>query len=174
MNKRKAGHTERAALTLLYGCVAATLLPLHAQAQTQAPESLPVAPGAPASPATPDSGAHQIEEVVVTATKRERALRDIPESITAFNGGTLETQGKQNMIDFIQQSPGVVASQESQGFIRVSMRGISTDTDAESINASPVGIFIGDTAFTDPYLNSIVPDMSAFDQIGRASCRERV
>lgn len=108
----------------------------------------------------------QIEEIVVTATKRKQSLRDIPASISAITGAQLEEQGKLSLNDFIQQSPGVVATQASQGFTRISMRGISTDTNPTSINASPVGIFIGDTAFTDPYINNIAPDLSAFDLAG--------
>src|SRR5690606_33992397 len=38
-------------------------------------------------------GTVQIEEIVVTATKREQSLRDIPASITAFNGEDLENEG---------------------------------------------------------------------------------
>ncbi|PTU33107.1 TonB-dependent receptor [Stenotrophobium rhamnosiphilum] len=114
----------------------------------------------------PVGNSRQIEEIVVTATKREESIRDIPASISAFSGADLENQGKLNLNDFIQQSPGVVASQQGSGFTRISMRGISTDTNPTSTNPATVGIFIGDTAFTDPYINGITPDLSAFDLSG--------
>ncbi|MES2684242.1 MAG: TonB-dependent receptor [Pseudomonadota bacterium] len=107
--------------------------------------------------------ARGIEEIVVTATKREESLRDIPASISAFDGKNLENQGKQNLNDFIQESPGVTANSASPGFIRISMRGISTDTNPASPAPATVGILIGDTAFTDPYISNITPDLSAFD-----------
>jgi iron complex outermembrane receptor protein len=110
-----------------------------------------------------DDAPRELEEVVVTATKRAKPLREIPASITAFDGKTLEDQGKQNLNDYIQESPGVTANSASPGFIRISMRGISTDTNPASAAPATVGILIGDTAFTDPYISNITPDLSSFD-----------
>ncbi|WP_240783524.1 TonB-dependent receptor [Stenotrophobium rhamnosiphilum] len=108
----------------------------------------------------------RIEEIVVTATKRAESIREIPQSITAISGASLENTGKLNLIDFIQETPGVTATQGSAGYTRFTMRGISTDTGPTSPSSSPVGIFVGDTAFTDPYIANIVPDLSAFDLSG--------
>lgn len=108
-------------------------------------------------------GPFQIEEVIVTATKREQSIREIPASITAFSGEKLESSGKLNLNDFIQETPGVTAAQAAPGYTRLTFRGISTDTNPYAGNAQPVGIFIGDTPFTDPYIANIVPDLSAFD-----------
>ena len=112
------------------------------------------------------SGSHAIEEITVTATKREESLRQIPASIDAIAGAKLEESGKQSLNDFLQESPGVTMSQSNSGYSQISIRGISTDTKPIAETPSPVGIFIGDTAFTDPYLASIVPDLSAFDLSG--------
>jgi outer membrane receptor protein involved in Fe transport len=119
----------------------------------------PAAVGAPASASAPT----QIEEVVVTATKRKQSVRDVPQSIAVFTGAQLENSGKINLSDFIEETPGVTASEGGPGFTRVSMRGVETDTNPYSGMTSTVGYFIGDTAFTDSYNNSIIPDLSAFD-----------
>ncbi|NKF23033.1 TonB-dependent receptor [Solimonas marina] len=105
----------------------------------------------------------QIAEVVVTATKRKKSLRDIPASITEFDGSTLEEQGKQNLTDYLQQAPGVTLTSIAPSFPRISMRGISTDTSGLSPLPSPTGIFIGDVAFSDPYISNVQPDLAAFD-----------
>ena len=113
---------------------------------------LPVRPG------------RQIEEIVVTATKREQNLREIPASISAFEGDDLEKKGKFNLEDYLQETPGVVINSQGPGTgIRVTIRGIATETNPTSARPSPVGIFIGDTAFTDPYLAGLIPDLNAFD-----------
>lgn len=117
----------------------------------------------PLAAAAPIADDRQIAEVVVTATKREASLRDIPASIAAFDGATLETQGKLNLNDYVQETPGVVANSSSPGLIRVTMRGIATDTNPTSATPSAVGILIGDTAFSDPYIAGVTPDLSAFD-----------
>lgn len=116
----------------------------------------------PEPPATPSEHA-QLEEIVVTATKRAKSLRDIPASISAVDGKKLESQGKLNLGSFIQESPGVTATETSPGIMRIAMRGISTDAEPLSIIPSATGILIGDVAFTDPYISSITPDLSAFD-----------
>ncbi len=124
-------------------------LPLTQTADKAAPAAAPAAT--------------QIEEVVVTATKRKESVRDIPESISVFTGAQLEDKGKLNLTDFIEESPGVTASDGGPGFTRVTMRGMETDTNPYSGQPPTVGYFIGDTAFTDPYTNNIIPDLSAFD-----------
>ena len=111
-------------------------------------------------------GPAQIEEIVVTATKREQSIREIPASISAFSGEKLENSGSLDLNDFIRESPGVTVAQGAPGFSRMTFRGISTDTLPSAGNAQPVGIFIGDTPFTDPYIANIVPDLSAFDLAG--------
>lgn len=117
----------------------------------------------PPAPRTTPQGPAEIAEIVVTATKRTQSIRDIPASITAFTGEDLENKGQLNLNDFVQESPGVTAAQGSPGFTRLTFRGISTDTNPYAGNAQPVGIFIGDVPFTDPYIANIIPDLSAFD-----------
>jgi iron complex outermembrane receptor protein len=108
----------------------------------------------------------QLEEVIVTATKRAESVRDIPASITAFSGKSLEDEGQLNLMDYIQRTPGLTVNQSYPGLSRFTIRGISTETTPTSPLPTPVGFFIGDTAFTDPYLASIIPDLSAFDLAG--------
>lgn len=107
--------------------------------------------------------APQIEEVIVTATKRTENLRDIPASIAHFSGEALEEQGKMNLAEFLQETPGVVVNNATPGFMRISVRGIGIDNSPSATIPSPVGILIGDTSFTDPYIGSITPDLNAFD-----------
>ena len=119
----------------------------------------------PSAPrAKPEPPRRQIEEIVVTATKREESLRDIPASISAFEGDELEKQGKLNLEDYLQETPGVVINSQGPGAgIRVTVRGIATETNPTSSRPSPVGILIGDTAFSDPYIAGLIPDLNAFD-----------
>lgn len=129
-------------------------------------ETIPVAQMSTAEllePTLPPPESTQLEEIVVTATKRAKSLRDIPASISAFDGEKLESQGKLDLGSFIQESPGVTATQNGPGFMRIAMRGISTDAEPLSIIPSASGILIGDVAFTDPYISNITPDLSAFD-----------
>ena len=118
----------------------------------------------PAAEEKKDAGSPtRLEDVVVTATKRKRRVRDVPASITAFDGKKLEEQGKVGLLDYLEEAPGVTADTQAPGVLRVSMRGISVDTAPASGQPPPTGIFINDVAFSDPYVNGVQPDLSAFD-----------
>ena len=47
-----------------------------------------------------------MEEVVVQARKREEELQDVPLSITAFNGDTIERMYGENLSEFSKYTPG--------------------------------------------------------------------
>nr|WP_286855070.1 TonB-dependent receptor [Spongiibacter sp.] len=84
-------------------------------------------------------------------------------SISAFDGGELESRGMLSVNDILEQTPGVTSNSARPGDQRVVMRGISTSASPTSTVPYPVGIFIGDTALNEPYAASITPDLSAFD-----------
>lgn len=54
------------------------------------------------------STAHaQIEEIVVTAQKREQSLNDVPVAVTAFTGEDMKQLGQTQPIDLAGQTPGL-------------------------------------------------------------------
>ena len=67
-----------------------------------------------------------LEEVIVTAQKREENLQDIPIAITAFSGAKLEALGIDSIQDLGAVTPGLTTS-NSAGFNVVFLRGIGTD-----------------------------------------------
>ncbi len=62
-----------------------------------------------ASAVSVTAGAAAIEEIVVTATKREESLQDVPIAVTALTGDALEELGITNFADYVLQLPGVTA-----------------------------------------------------------------
>jgi outer membrane receptor protein involved in Fe transport len=110
-----------------------------------------------------DPDAVALGDIVVTATKREKSRRDIPASIDAIDGKSLEARGVLSVNEVLEQTPGVTTNSVRPGDQRIIMRGISTSASPISTVPYPVGIFIGDTALNEPYAASITPDLSAFD-----------
>ncbi|MET0272148.1 MAG: TonB-dependent receptor [Phenylobacterium sp.] len=55
----------------------------------------------------PDGGA-QVEEVVVTAQKREQNLQDVPVAVSAFSSDALQAQSVQSLVDLSAKAPNVV------------------------------------------------------------------
>ncbi len=115
-------------------------------------------PESQAAAVRPPPSHPQIEEVVVTATKRPQEIREIPQSITALDGEDLERRGAQNLQDIIKLVPGVNLPADAIA-PRITIRGIS-----QSTNTSPTaGSIFGNVSFADAYLPVATLDVNPFD-----------
>jgi iron complex outermembrane recepter protein len=56
-----------------------------------------------------------LEEVIVTATKRSESLQDVPMSITAMSGDSLERIGATTLLDFAVKVPNLGMAYEADG-----------------------------------------------------------
>jgi len=91
---------------------------------------------APAATAPAAAGA--LEEIVVTATRREESISKVPISITAFSQESLDQRGIRDLTELVRFTPGV--SIDTTGTNQISIRGISS-----SAGAGTTGIYIDDT-----------------------------
>lgn len=112
--------------------------------------------------AAESSQTNKIEEVLVTATKREQALRDIPASINALSGAALEEDGAQELADFLNQIPGITQNPLGTDQNRITIRGVGADT-ARLTTSQTTAIMIGETSFSDPMFSAVSPDVNPFD-----------
>src|SRR5215831_11593018 len=87
------------------------------------------ATGAAAAAATTNT----LEELVVTAEKREQNLQDVPIAISAFTDKTRDVVGIQSIQDMTNFTPGL---QYSTATDRVSLRGLGRLTNVLSADAS--------------------------------------
>ena len=79
-----------------------------------------------------------LEEIVVTATRREENISKVPISITAMNQDDLDQKGIRDFSEMVRFTPGV--SIDTSGTNAISIRGISS-----SGGAGTTGIYIDDT-----------------------------
>ena len=87
----------------------------------------------PAVPAIAQDGASVIEEIVVSARKRDESLQEVPIAITAFTEQIIEKAGIERPADFISLMPNVtIVDAANVGDTQVSIRGIVSTRDAES------------------------------------------
>ena len=70
----------------------------------------------------------QIEEITVTATKREESLQDVPVAITALSESALDEIGITNFADYVLELPGVTAGGSGPGQNTVYIRGVASTT----------------------------------------------
>lgn len=80
------------------------------------------------------SGSENVmEEIMVTARRREESLQDIPGTVTALSEETLRTAGVERAQDFIALTPGVTMVNAAEvGDTQVNIRGINGARDAEN------------------------------------------
>src|ERR1700679_3730684 len=97
---------------------------------------LAVAGDATTSATEPGAGA--LEEIVVTATRREESISKVPISITAMSQDMLDQKGIRDITELVRFTPGV--SIDTSGTNQISIRGISS-----SAGAGTTGIYIDDT-----------------------------
>jgi outer membrane receptor protein involved in Fe transport len=101
-----------------------------------------------------------LEEIIVTATKRPEAARDISGSVSAYSGEQLEQLGAETMEDYVTRLPGVVFNQERPGDSTITVRGVSTGQDP---GQGTTGYFINDVPLSDPGFSIGTPDIDTFD-----------
>ncbi|HEY0940986.1 MAG TPA: TonB-dependent receptor [Steroidobacter sp.] len=104
-------------------------------------------------------GSAQLEEIIVTATRRSERLQDVPLSITAFSQEDLTAKGIVGYEGLGRETPGVVINRPTANFNNFTARGIATNgyganlqnTVAIYIDELPISS-IGNTTVIDPNL----------------------
>ena len=74
-----------------------------------------------------EEGQAVLEEIIVTAEKREQALSDVPMAIAAFGQNTIEDRGYTNLESFFRQVPSVSLLDGGAQRKQVIIRGIAVD-----------------------------------------------
>ena len=88
-----------------------------------------------------------LEEIVVTATRREINLQDVGQSVRAFSTADIERQAFQDVEDVIGALPSVNLVNNQPGRNSIIMRGISTGS-AEYRTDSQVAVYLDDQPLT--------------------------
>ncbi len=130
-------HTSRVSL-IVVGTLASGLAALLPCAVLRADEAAASGPAAPASTQGASEAEHPLQEIVVTATRREESLSKIPVSVTALTQADMDDKGIKDFLDVARFTPGV--SIDNSATNAISIRGISS-----SGGAGTTGIYIDDT-----------------------------
>lgn len=90
-----------------------------------------------------------LEEVIVTATRRSSSLQEIPMSITALSGATIERDRLTNLNDVARVVPGMtVVDQGPRSAQTLTVRGLNvgsvTATDQSNDGGNTVGTYVGE------------------------------
>jgi iron complex outermembrane recepter protein len=92
----------------------------------------------------PTASAQQmvLEEVIVTAQKREQNLQDVPIAVTAFSGEALKLTGAKDMIDLASNAPSLIVDEvQSSNAPAFGIRGVFTSSQNFGLESS-VGLYV--------------------------------
>lgn len=110
--------------------------------------------GSSATLAQEDYAETELEEIIVTATRREVGLQDVPISITAFSQQQLDRQGLNSFLDFAQQVPSLGFNNAGgPTFQTLSIRGVGVASGgtAGGGSASTVAVYLDETPVVAPF-----------------------
>lgn len=106
------------------------------------------------------TGSRLMEEIIVTAQKREENLQDVPISVNAFSAEMLDARGIADAKELPQVTPGLVITSEA-GFAITYLRGVGSDA---FVMADPsVANYIDGIYF--PFEHGLSQDFGAVDRI---------
>lgn len=90
-----------------------------------------------------------LEEIIVTAQKKEESLQDIPVAVSAFSGEQIKALGYSDTTDIIQQIPALQLNTWSPNVTIFNLRGVSQNNFTDNLEA-PIAVY-----FDDAYMASI-------------------
>ena len=126
------------------------------------PETIPVdgAAEASAEEPKPESGNRFMQEIIVTAQKREENLQDVPISVQAFSADLLDARGIVDQSSLQQITPGLDIGTQV-GYTTVFLRGVGTDA---FLTADPsVATYIDGIYY--PFAQSLVQAFGAVERV---------
>jgi iron complex outermembrane receptor protein len=92
------------------------------------------------------SDSSQLEEVVVTAERRESTVQTTPMSLTAVSGADIEERGLTQLSNLVLSVPGVALHTSGPGMDEFEMRGVAS----VGGNSPTVGFYYDDISLTAP------------------------
>ena len=84
-----------------------------------------------------------LEEVKVTASKREQSMQDVGISVSAFSGDQMKALGVTNTVEITQQVPALQMLTFSPNLTVFNIRGVSQNNFTDNLEA-PVAVYVDD------------------------------
>ncbi|HEV7137195.1 MAG TPA: TonB-dependent receptor [Steroidobacteraceae bacterium] len=113
-----------------------------------------------AAPAARAASVDTLQEVVVTARKRQENLQDVPISIDVFSKQELRNLAISTMDDYLQKVPSISYISTGPGTQLFVMRGVSDGSNPNYSNTSSTGFFVDDMSMN---YGGSQPDLHLYD-----------
>ena len=120
----------------------------------------PRAPALDAAAATDTARGGPLQEVIVTARKREENLQNVPLSIDVFTKKDLQNLAINSIDDYAQKVPSISFISTGPGTQLFVMRGVSDGSNPNYANTSSTGFFVDDMSMS---WDGAQPDLHLYD-----------
>ncbi len=84
-----------------------------------------------------------LEEIMVTASKREQSMQDVGISVTSYSGDQMKALGVTNTVEITEQVPGLQMVTFSPHLTIFNIRGVSQNNFTDNLEA-PVAVYVDD------------------------------
>lgn len=105
----------------------------------------------------------ELEEVVVTAQRREQSIQEVANSLEVIGGGQIDLLGQVEFEDYLNTVSGVGFIKSGEGSNRVALRGIASFNENQygfSDSVSTVGVYLDDVPIAG---SASLPDLALYD-----------
>lgn len=110
-----------------------------------------------------DSSKASLEEVIVTAQKRQESLQDVPFALSALTTADLERIGANGAAEYLAQVPGVHYNAQGRGRSPIIIRGVSTEGSNFSNLQNSIETFVDDLPTLNRWGALTQTDLDTFD-----------
>lgn len=128
--------------------------------------TLVAVPGAQEARAQETSAQAALEEIVVTARRREESLQEIPVSVTAFSEASIDRNMFEGVADYFSRTPNVsFISKGSRDRKELSIRGVTNQLDSTEalIPANTFAFYIDEFSVSAATVNPAVMDFERIE-----------
>ncbi|MEQ9507303.1 MAG: TonB-dependent receptor [Hyphomonas sp.] len=146
---------------ILASASAAVLLSTFVGAVASAQETSQEDQAAPASTSEGGEEVRSLDKVIVTSTRREESLQDVPLAVTAYQQEALSEKGIVSYEGLARETPGIILNQPTANFNTITTRGIATNGYGANLQAS-TAIYINELPISSNG-NSTILDPTLFD-----------
>jgi len=109
-----------------------------------------------------------LEEIMVTAQRREESMQDIPVSVSAFSSETIEKAGITAATDYLMMTPNVGFSEDGEGgsrSVNIAIRGVSNITLDGVATANSIGYYVDELSVGSVAQGTINPQLQDMERI---------
>ena len=109
-----------------------------------------------------------LEEIIVTAQRREQSLQDVPVAVTAFTGDALEVANITEAAQYLSLTPNVSYTEDGQvgsRGISIAMRGVSNINTDESSFIQSIGVYLDEFSVASVGQGTVNPQLQDLERI---------